>query len=107
MNELERFKHLLEYFVAHLDYVQNLSTNYNGYSEYIQPLVESKQFVAKGLGYKGHNIQKQVAQWDTYANGRMCVNINPAYGSYKTKNPIIHPTNIKQKIPILTGKQPA
>lgn len=90
MNELERFKHLLEYFVAHLDYVQNLSTNYNGYSEYIQPLVESKQFVAKGLGYKGHNIQKQVAQWDTYANGRMCVNINPAYGSYKTKNTYIN-----------------
>lgn len=90
MEELIRFKHLLEYFVAHLEYVQNETVDFVGYDEYIKPFVETNQFSTSGLGYKNHNIQKQVAKWDTYPNGKMCININPAYGRYDTKNSYIN-----------------
>ena len=88
--ELLRFKHLLEYFAAHLSYVQSGTTDCDGYEEYIRPLVEKNTFYSSGQGWKNHAIQKQVKRWDKYKNGRMCVNINPSFGSYKTRSTYIN-----------------
>lgn len=88
--ELLRFKHLLEYFAAHLSYVQSGTTDCDGYEEYIRPLVEKNIFYSSGQGWKNHAIQKQVKRWDKYRNGKMCVNINPSFGSYKTRSTYIN-----------------
>ena len=74
--ELIKFRHLLEYFVAHLNFVQNGKTDSVGYDEYIKPLVDKNIFKYGGQGQNGMNIQKQVSKWDTYKNGRMCINID-------------------------------
>ncbi len=74
--ELKKFRHLLEYFVAHLNFVQNGKTDSLGYDEYIKPLVDKNIFKYGGQGQHSMNIQKQVSKWDTYKNGRMCINID-------------------------------
>ena len=40
MNEYEQFKHLLEYFVAHLEWCVNEDQNTIGYQNYIKRLNE-------------------------------------------------------------------
>ncbi len=90
MEELIRFKHLLEYFVAHLNYVQSETTDFAGYDEYIKPLVEKNKFWSAGQGWKNHSIQNQVSAWDTYTNGKMCININASFGNYATRGTYIN-----------------
>jgi len=74
--EYQRFKYLLEYFVAHLEYIaSDYSSSSLGYEEYIKPLVESDSFKSSGQGYNGQAIQSQVSQWDRYPNGQICINV--------------------------------
>lgn len=74
--EYQRFKYLLEYFVAHLEYIAcDYSSSSLGYEEYIKPLVESDSFKSSGQGYNGQAIQSQVSQWDQYQNGQICINV--------------------------------
>ena len=82
--ELARFKHLTEYFVAHLEYLANGSQPTSiGYKEYIMPWVEKKTFKSSGQGWNGQSIQTQVSEWDHYSNGQICINV---YGAnYKSR----------------------
>ena len=74
--EYQRFKYLLEYFVAHLEYIaSDYSSSSLGYEKYIKPLVESDSFKSSGQGYNGQAIQSQVSQWDRYPNGQICINV--------------------------------
>lgn len=74
--EYQRFKYLLEYFVAHLEYIaSDYSSSSLGYEEYIKPLVEGDSFKSSGQGYNGQAIQTQVNQWDQYQNGQICINV--------------------------------
>jgi 5-methylcytosine-specific restriction enzyme B len=84
MNEYERFKHLLEYFVAHLEWLINSDINGRGYSIYIRPLTDKNEFYATGQGYKNANIQNHIDNWCDYENGNIYINIQPNYGNYKT-----------------------
>ncbi|WP_210149606.1 McrB family protein [Chryseobacterium scophthalmum] len=85
MNEYEKFKHLLEYFVAHLEWLaSNSDTKNRGYALYIEPLHSKNEFYATGQGYNGGNIQNQIKNWEDYENGNVYINIQPNYGSYKT-----------------------
>lgn len=63
--ELKKFKNLLEYFVSHLDYIENKDVNAPGYEEYIKSYVESQMFKMTGQGYDGAAIQNQIKEWDT------------------------------------------
>ena len=85
--EYKKFKSLLEYFVAHLEYVGSKSNiSHCGYEKYIHPLVASKIFKKTGTGYSGHKIQKQIAAWDEYSVGKIAINCTPQYGkNYKTR----------------------
>lgn len=77
MDDITKFKHILEYFLAHLNYVTNgNSTKVHGYEEYIKPFVDKGTFKKAGFGYKGEGIQKQVAAWSNLNDGELCVNIN-------------------------------
>lgn len=83
MSKYTKFKCLLEYFVAHLEYHLN-GENGRGFNTYIKPLKDVNQFYSTGQGYKGGNIQKHIKDWCNYENGKVCINIQPNFGNYKT-----------------------
>ena len=83
-NDYKRFKSLLEYFVAHLEYIQTDSKDINGYDTYIKKLKDTKFFKKVGLGYANHNIQKQISEWSNYGNHVIHINISNNYGEYNT-----------------------
>lgn len=74
MTEYEKFKMLLEYFVAHLEFCVTDQKNGDGYNRYIKDI---KNFNRGGQGHKGQNIQNQIEEWESYTNGDICININP------------------------------
>jgi hypothetical protein len=74
MTEHEKFKKLLEYFVAHLEFCVTDQKVGDGYNRYIKDI---KNFNRGGQGHKGQNIQNQIKEWESYTNGDICININP------------------------------
>lgn len=70
------FKHLLEYFCAHLLFVVTGDETVNGYEEYLKPFIENGTFKKSGQGYKGDNIQKQIEPWEQYSAGRICIAVH-------------------------------
>lgn len=79
MSDEEKFKCLLEYFVAHLEYKQSGIQNTIGYQKYIQPL--EGHFVKVGNGDKDWGLQKQIEKWNSYSNGRrITITINGRSG---------------------------
>lgn len=85
MSDEEKFKCLLEYFVAHLEYCENERTDTKGYDTYIKNLVEVGSFKKSGKGYDGNAIQSQIQEWADYTIGSICINVNVNYGKYCTK----------------------
>ena len=85
--EYTKFKSLLEYFVAHLEYVENKgSISHCGYEKYLQRWVESQEFKKTGTGYNGQKIQNQIADWEQYSVGKIAINCTPQFGgNYKTR----------------------
>lgn len=71
-----KFKHLLEYFCAHLQYVVTGDETVKGYEEYLKPFVKNDSFKKSGQGYKGDNIQKQIEPWEQYSAGRICIAVH-------------------------------
>lgn len=70
--EYTQFKKLLEYFVAHLEFLATDDINNRGYIEYIKDI---KSFSKSGQGHEGHKIQNQVEDWEMFQNGVICINI--------------------------------
>lgn len=85
MNEIVKFKHLLEYFVAHLEWCQNEDTSILGYQVYIKNLIDNKKFKNTGQGYDNHKIQLQIKEWENYSIGKICINVSGQRG-YKSKS---------------------
>lgn len=85
MDKYSSFKHILEYFVAHLEWNVNGDKKGPGYEEYIKPLVDKNAFYASGQGYAGHGIQNGIANWADLPEGRICINVQPSYGRYTTR----------------------
>lgn len=71
-----KFKHLLEYFCAHLQYVVTGDETVKGYEEYLKSFVENDSFRKSGQGYKGGHIQKQIEPWEQYSAGRICIAVH-------------------------------
>lgn len=87
MDKYQKFKSLLEYFVAHLEYIQNNTTNSSGYKKYIAPIVKKGAFTKCGQGYNDGTIQSQISQWEKYEFGIICINIQAHFGhNYTAKN---------------------
>ena len=74
MTEYEKFKKLLEYFVAHLEFCVSDQKFGEGYETYIR---EIKNFKRSGQGHKEQQIQNQIKDWELYDNGKICINVNP------------------------------
>lgn len=80
------FKNLLEYYISHLEWVVNKDIAHIGYLQYIEPLIQTKNFKKTGQGYNGDNIQKQITSWDNYEGNQVCINISFNQKSgYQTK----------------------
>ena len=80
MDRYSQFKHILEYFVAHLEWIQNGDTSGIGYAQYIAPLVGKPNFKTSGHGYRGGNIQKGISRWEQFAEGIVCINVQDQFG---------------------------
>lgn len=74
-DKYQSFKCLLEYFVAHLEYLQNDVKDTDGYKKYIAPIVNDDNFRKTGQGYNGDEIQKQISNWEEYEYGTICINV--------------------------------
>ena len=72
MDNYQKFKALLEYFVSHLEWVINNDKNHIGYNKYIKDITNFKK---SGQGYNGQNIQSQIARWDKYDDEVICINV--------------------------------
>lgn len=70
------FKHLLEYFCAHLQYVVTGDKTVKGYEEYLEPFIKNDSFRRSGQGYNGGKIQKQIEQWENYSAGTICIAVH-------------------------------
>ena len=75
MNDYEKFKCLLEYFVAHLEYCVTENKGNRGYDKYIKPFEDKGSFKRSGYGYKGETIQNQIKEWENYPNGIITISI--------------------------------
>lgn len=85
MEDIEKFKHVLEYFVAHLSYVNSGNVQSTGFAQYIKPLIENHSFNKVGQGWKGHAIQNQIKDWERYGRHQLYINVTASYGNYKTR----------------------
>lgn len=75
----EKFKHLLEYFVAHLEYKQSNIIDTKGYKTYIEPIKEN--FVQTGKSGKDWGLTRQIERWNSYSNGqRVSISIDGRTG---------------------------
>lgn len=82
---IDHFKHLLEYFCAHLSYIVTNDKSVKGYDTYLKKYVDNGTFKISGHGYKGDNIQKQIEAWEKYDYGRVCINVyGSSFQSYAT-----------------------
>lgn len=95
-NEYVNFKHLLEYFVAHLEYVNagSITTTTRGFSQYIDPLIQTNSFKKTGQAYKGNKIQSQINSWSRYNNEEVLISIQHSRaGGYQTYASYLHWNN--------------
>ncbi len=73
------FKQVLEYFVAHLEYVAGgEQAGSRGYEKYIEPLVESGNFRVSGQGYRDREIQEQLPEFSREGS-KICINVQTGY----------------------------
>ncbi|MBR0031549.1 MAG: hypothetical protein IJP61_04620 [Treponema sp.] len=92
MSDVEKFKHLLEYFVAHLEYLKYKEKKYQmqrgrGYAQYILPILSN--FKETGQGYNGDAIQNQISRWEQYScanktSGKIFINVQIKFGRKTT-----------------------
>lgn len=89
---IEQFRHLLRYFVVHLEHCHNegIIQNMTWWGE------DEKKYAEKikkrtGQGYNGNEIQKQINQWCNYPVGKVCISVqSSAHGGYQTKASYLH-----------------
>ncbi len=85
-SELLKFKHVLEYFVTHQNYLSsNSSVSVRGYDQYLKSFIEKHNFSMTGQGYKDGRIQNQIGEWDNIYSHQICLNIQPNFGNYESK----------------------
>lgn len=71
------FKHVLEYFCAHLQYVVSDDKTVMGYDEYIKPFVDAGTFRKSGKGdNQGQGIQNQIQKWEQNSLGKICIGVH-------------------------------
>lgn len=91
MKKSEQFKHLLEYFVSHLEYVTNEDTHFVGYAQYIKPHIEADAFQAHGKGCRVSSAFNDVtiAKWRDFGDDHFVSFTVSNFGADR-KNSFLH-----------------
>ena len=76
VNDVVKFKRLLEYFVAHLEYCQNGDTNGRGYREYIERY--GSDFTRTSQKSNFDKVQNQISRWSNLNGMRITLRVNGA-----------------------------
>jgi len=97
MADIDNFRQLLQYFVAHLEFCEanrintpkwtaeernkNISpsvTTTRGFNDYLAKYNYKwgNEFNLAGQGYNGNGIQKQIKGWDTYSGNNICITVS-------------------------------
>ncbi len=76
VNDVVKFKHLLEYFVTHLEYCQNGDANGRGYREYIEPY--GSDFARTSQNSNFDKVQNQISKWSNLNGTRISLRVNAA-----------------------------
>lgn len=76
MDNYQKFKYLLEYFVSHLEWITNHDVNHIGYKRYIENIAD---FKISGQGYRGGHIQDQIREWEQYDGDTICISVYASY----------------------------
>lgn len=86
---IEQFRHLLRYFVVHLEYCYNESIGQ--ITDWSDAEKKYKEYIVKkaGQGYNGGEIQKQINEWCNYPVGKVCISVSARNG-YNTKASYLH-----------------
>lgn len=93
MEKSEQFKHLLEYFVSHIEYVTNYDTSFVGYAQYIKPHIDAGDFQEKGFGHKAGSLltKKTIASWNDFGNGNVVnITVDPRFKGAINRGVFIH-----------------
>jgi len=83
-SEYLQFKKLLEYYVTHLEWIENKDETIVGYDKYIKPYIDKGSFKITGQGYDGAAIQNQIKEWESYSCGKICINVQGNFGKYNS-----------------------
>ena len=72
-SKLEQAKHLLEYYVSHLEYAANSDTNFVGFPAYIKPHVDAGDFMSQGTCSLGGSTRNDlaIAAWRDFGDGKL------------------------------------
>lgn len=87
--DIQKFKHVLEYFVAHLSYLNSEEdpAKTPGYERYLRPYIDNSNFRRTGYGWKdGQKIQEQISKWEQIGAFHLRINIVSNFGSYQTRS---------------------
>lgn len=87
MDKYDKFKHLLEYFVSHLEWIVNRDKSHIGYAQYIKPILKNG-FKEAGQGWNDGAIQEQIKDWCEYDQGILCINVYAA--NYQSRGTYIN-----------------
>lgn len=96
---LDKFKHLIEFFVAYLNYVSNYAKEkfdankfkkckgydlFKGYEVYIKPHLDNGSIAGSGYGQRRDEIQNLIAEWENLADDGVdkfvAINISARHG---------------------------
>ena len=102
MADVDNFRQLLQYFVAHLEFcyandvkgwngeTPPLETGTRGYKEFIDNKSWNtdwkNKFKRNGTGYKDHKIQTQISDWDKYSTNKIHITVSNFRGGYQSKS---------------------
>lgn len=62
--------------MAHLEYAENGMSDTIGFNRYLKDIVDTSNFKISGYGWKGQQIQLQVAAWEDFHCGKICINVD-------------------------------
>lgn len=80
LNDFQRFKRLLEYYVSHIEYTQNQDKSFPGYQKYIKALDQKQKF-----NYTGDDVKYQLDDNNFDSDFVYYIRIKHNFGEYTSK----------------------
>lgn len=79
LNDFQRFKRVLEYYISHIEYAENKDKSFPGYKKYIKRLEDT------GFKYTGDDVTYQLDDYEFDLGFVYYIRIKHNFGSYTSK----------------------